>query len=76
MKIEIHKENGISRILLDGTPVERGCVGFEVSSAGAGFATVTLKFLTKDLDLCVEVGGTTAQDQESSESTGKRKRFH
>ena len=71
MKIEIHKEDGKSRILLNGTPVERGCVGFEVSSAGAGFATVTLKFLTKDLDLDIEVDDPSAQAPGISVSTRK-----
>ena len=56
MKIEIHKVNGKSRILLDGKPVENGCMGFEISSTGAcGFATVTLKYITKDLDFSAEV---------------------
>ena len=51
MKIEIRKENGKSRILLDGKPVENGCMGFAVVSNGGGFSTLTLKFIVKDLSL-------------------------
>lgn len=55
MKIEIHKANGKSQILLDGRPVEEGCMGFEISSNGIGPAMVTLKFITKDLEFAAEV---------------------
>lgn len=56
LKIEIHKVNGKSSILLDGRPVEAGCMGFDITSAGAnGFATVTLKFITKNLDFSADV---------------------
>lgn len=55
MKIEIHKVNGISQILLDGNPVEVGCMGFEITSNGAGSAIVTMKFITSNLDFTAEV---------------------
>lgn len=55
MKIEIHKVNGISRILLDGKPVERGCMGFQITSNGTGAAMVELKFLVTDMDFSANV---------------------
>lgn len=55
MKIEIHKVNGISKILLDGKPVERGCMGFQITSNGAGAAVVELKFITTNLDFSADV---------------------
>ncbi len=51
MKIEIRKENGKSHILLDGKPVENGCMGFEITSRGGDCAILTLKFIVKDLSL-------------------------
>lgn len=55
MKIEIRKVDGISRILLDGKPVERGCMGFQITSNGAGAAMVELRFLVTDMDFSADV---------------------
>lgn len=64
MKIEIHKENGMSHILLDGKSVENGCMGFEITSQGAGPAIVTLKYITKDLDFSTEVDAPISEKRE------------
>lgn len=55
MKIEIRKVDGISRILLDGKPVEHECMGLEITSKKAGAAIVELKFLVKDMDFSADV---------------------
>ncbi len=75
MKIEIHKEGSKAVILLDGKPVENGCMGFEVVSNGGGFATVTLKFVVKDLNFDATVDALNLQDQEASRTTPSLKRF-
>lgn len=75
MKIEIHKEGSKANILLDGKPVENGCMGFEVVSNGGGFATVTLKFVIKDLNFDAVVDALSLQDQEAFRMTPSLKRF-
>ena len=72
MEIEIHKEHDIARILLDGKPVENGCMGFEIVSNGGGFATVTLKFIVKGLDFFADVDAFNPQAQEASQRLPSR----
>lgn len=75
MKIEIHKEGSRANILLDGKPVENGCMGFEIVSNGGGLATVTLKFVVKGLNFDATVDALNPQDQKASQTTPNPKRF-
>lgn len=73
MKIEICKVDGKSRILLDGQPVEAGCIGFEITSSGAGYSKVSLTFLAKDLEFTAEVDDPIAQAPGTSKWTRRLK---
>lgn len=67
MEIKIHKENGVSQILLDGKPIQSGCMGFKISSEGSGsFTMIELKFATKDLDFSAEIDDPILQNQIAS----------
>ena len=75
MKIEIRKEHDKAHILLDGKPVENGCMGFEITSSGGGFATVALKFIVRNLGLDAVIEDLNLQGQKTSKTTPSLKRF-
>lgn len=72
MKIEIRKQRNKACVLLDGKPVEGGCMGFEITSQGGNYAILTLKLAIKDLSLGADVD---IISQEASAATPSPKRF-